>query len=49
MRGLLANHIHTESETAIKEVHENTEQMRVFNELKLNQLGDSKDGLVGNV
>jgi len=36
-------------ETAIKEVvHENTEQMRVFNELKSNQFEDSKDGLVGN-
>jgi hypothetical protein len=35
-------------ETATKEVHKNTEQMRVFNELKLNQFGDSKDGLVGN-
>jgi hypothetical protein len=35
-------------ETAIKEVHKNTEQMRVFNELKSNQFEDSKDGLVGN-
>jgi hypothetical protein len=35
-------------ETAIKEVHENTEQMRVFDELKSNQFEDSKDGLVGN-
>jgi hypothetical protein len=39
-------------QTAIKEVQENThgdtEQMRVFDELKSNQFGDSKDGLVGN-
>jgi len=35
-------------ETAIKEVHKNTEQMRVFDELKSNQFEDSKDGLVGN-
>jgi hypothetical protein len=39
-------------QTAIKEVHEDThkdtEQMRVFDELKSNQFGDSKDGLVGN-
>jgi len=35
-------------ETAIKEVHENTGQMRVFDELKSNQFENSKDGLVGN-
>jgi hypothetical protein len=39
-------------QTAIKEVHEDThedtEQMRVFDELKSNEIGDSKDGLVGN-
>ena len=35
-------------ETATKEVHEDTEQMRLFDELKSNQFGDSKDGLVGN-
>jgi len=39
-------------QTAIEEVnedtHEDTEQMRVFDELKSNQFGDSKDGLVGN-
>ncbi len=35
-------------ETAIKEVHEDTEQMRVFDELKSNQFGNSKDGIVGN-
>ncbi len=35
-------------ETATKEVHEDTEQMRVFDELKSNQFGDSKDGLIGN-
>ena len=54
-----SNHPHTHNvhqqeitpkslETAIKEVHENTEQMRVFDELKSNQFEDSKDGLVGN-
>ena len=35
-------------ETAIKEVHKNTKQTRVFDELKSNQFEDSKDGLVGN-
>jgi len=35
-------------ETATKEVHEDTEQMRVVDELKSNQFGDLKDGLVGN-
>ncbi len=42
----------TAPQTAIKEVHEDThedtEQMRVFDELKSNKVGDSKDGLVGN-
>ncbi len=36
-------------ETAIEEVHKNVAQMREFDELKLNQFKDSKDGLVGNV
>jgi len=35
-------------QTAIKEVHENTKQMRVLDELKSNQFEGSKDGLVGN-
>jgi hypothetical protein len=35
-------------ETTIKEVHEDTKQMRVFDDLKSNQFGDTKDGLVGN-
>ena len=34
--------------TVIKEVHENTKQMRVFDVLKLNQFENSMDGLVGN-
>jgi hypothetical protein len=34
-------------ETVIKEVHNTTTQMRQFDELKLNQFKDSKDGLVG--
>ena len=36
------------AETAIAEVHKNAAQMREFDELKLNQFEDSKDGLVGN-
>jgi hypothetical protein len=35
-------------ETATKEVHDDTKQMRVFDELKSNQFEESKDGLVGN-
>jgi hypothetical protein len=36
-------------ETAIKEVHENAEQIMIaFDELKSNQFEDSKDGVVGN-
>ncbi len=43
----------TAPQTSIKEVHEethqeDTEQMRVFDELNSNKIGDSKDGLVGN-
>ena len=35
--------------TAIKEVHENAEQIMIaFDELKSNQFEDSKDGVVGN-
>ena len=35
--------------TAIKEVHENAEEiMKAFDELKSNQFEDSKDGVVGN-
>ncbi len=34
-------------ETIIKEVHDNVAQMRQFDELKLNQLEDTKDRVVG--